>query len=134
MQGHKCHCCLVLSVCLCVSGIRNPPQIRGKFMRGGKCLEMLRSRLKLSHRTTDRRMYHRTAAALPRWTAKWAVRVRGDFNFWFWAQLAHLIQLGDYESKRLIRKAFIVMAKYVICNICFGGIGFWGKSGKGEGG
>ena len=64
-------------------------------MRGGKCLEMLRSRLKLSHRTTDRRMYHRTAAALPRWTAKWAVRVREDFNFWFWAQLAHLIQLGD---------------------------------------
>ena len=52
--------------------------------------------------------------ALPRWTAKWAVRVREDFNFSFWAQLAHLIQLGDYESKRLIRKAFIVMAKFVI--------------------
>ena len=69
-------------------------------MRGGKCLEMLRSRLKLSHRTTHRRMYHRTAAALPRWTAKWAVRVREDFNFSFWAQLAHLIQLGDYETKR----------------------------------
>ena len=76
------------------------PQIRGKFMRGGKCLEMLRSRLKLSHRTTNRRMYHPTAAALPRWTAKWAVRVREDFNFSFWAQLAHLIQLGDYETKR----------------------------------
>ena len=87
--------CVCVSVCLCVSGIRNPPQIRGKFMRGGKCLKMLRSRLKLSHRTTDRRMYHRTAAALPRWTAKWAVRVRGDFNFWFWAQLAHLIQQRD---------------------------------------
>ena len=26
------------------------------------------------------------------------------------------------------------MGKYVICNICFGGMGFWGKSGKGEGG
>ena len=27
-----------------------------------------------------------------------------------------------------------MMGKYVICNICFGGMGFWGKSGKGEGG
>ena len=24
--------------------------------------------------------------------------------------------------------------KYVICNICFGGMGFWDRSGKGEGG